>query len=100
MSTLVVVLVLLSLARLARLIAIDEISAPLRQRVVDRKPSGQLAYLVTCPWCVSVHLWPLVALVVFVGAPVADPWLWVALLTFSGSLVAGLAVTVEDRLDR
>lgn len=99
MSTLIVVLVVLSLARLARLITIDEISAPLRQRVVDRKPTGQLAYLVTCPWCVSIWLFPFAAVVAFV-VETTDPWLWTALLTFSGSLLAGLAVTVEDRLDR
>jgi hypothetical protein len=40
--------------RLTRLVVGDEITAPLRERISNAAPEGRLAYLLTCPWCVSV----------------------------------------------
>lgn len=44
----------LAVHRLTRLTVEDEVTAPLRQRVLDAAPEGRLAYFLTCPWCVSV----------------------------------------------
>lgn len=40
--------------RLTRLVTEDEILRPWRERLTAAAPTGRLAYLVTCPWCVSV----------------------------------------------
>lgn len=45
----------LAVHRLTRLATADEVTAPLRERVTDAAPEGRLAYLATCPWCVSVY---------------------------------------------
>lgn len=101
MSTLVVVLVCLSIWRLARLVAVDEITRPLRERVINRfGVDGQIAYLVTCLWCVSPYIGAVVSTVAVLVVGATDPWLWVALLTATGSLVSGIGQSIEDRLDR
>jgi hypothetical protein len=41
--------------RLTRLVIEDEVTAPLRDAAYARlKPGGKLAYLLSCPWCVSI----------------------------------------------
>ncbi len=40
--------------RITKLIVEDEISRPIREAVAERWPDSRLAYLVTCPYCVSV----------------------------------------------
>lgn len=104
MSTTIVVLLVLALWRFARLLSIDEISRPLRERIAGRKPDGQVAYLVTCPWCISIWCgWLLVVPTVLLATDLGF-WidgLWLSLLlVLAGSLVAGFGTTVEDRLDR
>jgi hypothetical protein len=39
--------------RLARLVTEDEITRPLREKILERSNGGRLAYFITCPWCVS-----------------------------------------------
>jgi len=46
----------LAVHRLTRLAVEDEITRPLRERITDAAPDGRLAYLVTCPWCVSMWI--------------------------------------------
>lgn len=46
----------LAVHRLTRLVAVDEVTAPLRASVSGRNPEGRLAYLLSCPWCVSVYV--------------------------------------------
>jgi hypothetical protein len=95
--TLPIVLALLAIWRLARLLIVDEITRPLREAVIARG-GDKLAYLVTCPWCISVWVgWPLLL------GPIYFPDNRVLLLVnaaLAGSLAAGLGQTVEDRLDR
>ena len=97
--TLLVVLALVASWRLARLLAIDEIFRPAREKIVGRfGEDGQIAYLITCPWCISV--WssiPVAGLVVWFPDNRA---VWAALLVLSGSGIAGIMQSVEDRLDR
>lgn len=40
--------------RITRLVVEDEITRPMREAVAERWPESKLAYLVTCPYCVSV----------------------------------------------
>lgn len=47
--------------RLTKLILEDEITAPIRDRVLSKFPpeSTKIGYLLTCPWCVSMYMAPL-----------------------------------------
>jgi hypothetical protein len=96
--TLLVFLVLLSAWRLARLAAVDEITRPLRQRIVNWSDGGPVGYLVTCSWCVSIWTTGLAA------APAVffpdNRFVLIGLLVLAGSAFAGIMQTVEDRLDR
>lgn len=40
--------------RITNLVVEDEISRPIREAITERWPDSRLAYLVTCPYCVSV----------------------------------------------
>lgn len=40
--------------RLARLVTEDEITAEIRERILERSSGGKLGYFITCPWCVSM----------------------------------------------
>lgn len=96
--TLPVVLSLLAIWRLARLVAVDEITRPIREGIANR--SDWLGYLVTCPWCISIWLAPLIAVPTVMAIGVADPAWWAILLVLCGSGVAGIMQSIEDRLDR
>jgi hypothetical protein len=107
--TLLVVLTVLTVARVARLITVDRISQRLRDRLAgitrdaDGNPVGLprrplVAYLVTCPWCVSVYFAPFAA-----AATVWWPTnraVWIVMLAGAASWVAGIAAGIEDALDR
>lgn len=55
MSPLVVVLTLGLAARITRVLTVDRISYPIRQRIVVwLGPDNWFAYLVTCPWCLGL----------------------------------------------
>lgn len=95
MSTTLVVLTVLAIWRLARIVTVDEVAKPLRQWVDAR--SSFWGYMVSCPWCFSVYLSP------FVLIPVWWPdnrFVIAAVIALTASGVAGLLVTIEDRLDR
>lgn len=56
-----------AVARLTRLLVVDEVTKPARQTLVRRLPEGSpWAYLLFCRWCMSV----------WVAFPVAAAW-WV-----------------------
>lgn len=98
MNALLAVLTVATIWRAARLAAVDEVTRPLRERIAARNPTGHFAYLVSCPWCVSVWLAPPIA-----AAAVCAPdnrVVWVVGLSAAGSLAAGMGQTIEDRLDR
>lgn len=59
------VMVVFAVARVVRIIAVDEIFRPVRQWFAQRLPEGSLlVYLVFCRWCLSV----------WVSVPVASLW--------------------------
>lgn len=76
--------------RLTRLVTSDELTRPLRERLVDRNPDGRLAYLAGCPWCTS--MWAGLAVA---AARRYAPRAWQPLaFALAASTVTGL---VEDR---
>lgn len=87
---LIVVLGALSTARLTRLVTADQLTEPLRRRVIQRvQEGGHLEYLVSCAWCASV----------WIGFPVAlalTPWLAGALHVHG--LLAALALVYGQAL--
>lgn len=56
MDLITLLIAALATARITRLITRDEITHPARRRVLKHlKPTGMLAYLIVCDWCVSVY---------------------------------------------
>jgi hypothetical protein len=74
--------------RLTRLVVDDEISRPLREAVHRRWPDSKAAYLVDCPYCVSV--WAGVA------AAVMPKWLACSLAFSAGTLGAKWLAEVTE----
>lgn len=96
MSFILLLLALGSTWRLARLFTVDEITRPLRDRIA--RVNDWWAYLITCPWCLSIWLAPLPAwLAVYYGD---NRVVLVALVALTSSLAAGMGQVTEDRLDR
>jgi hypothetical protein len=90
---LLAVIYALATYRLTRLVVVDSITGPLRERVWRTRPphESRLGYLLTCPWCTSV--WAASALVLFGSiAPVTD----VVALVLALSAVAGLLAARAD----
>ncbi len=85
----------LAVARLARLVTVDEITAPLRREVAKR--GDTLAYFITCPWCVSVWIAPVVGWAVLWHS--ANRGVWLVLVALAFSWTAGMSQVVEDRID-
>jgi hypothetical protein len=81
----------LAVYRATRLVVADEVTRPAREAIVLNTPDSRLAYLVTCPWCVSVWAavaWAgLVAAAPAVAAPVGAALAW--------SAVSGLLSSLE-----
>lgn len=94
MQTLTLVLTVLAVARVTRLINSDRITQAPRDAVVRRlDPDGLTAYLIFCPWCVSVYTG---------AAGAAAWWAWgdtriftAAVLALAASHVAGMLAGLE-----
>lgn len=94
MQTLTLVLTLLAVARVTRLINADRITEAPRNALVRRlDPEGLAAYMVFCPWCVSVYTG---------AAGAAAWWAWgetrvftAAVAALAASHVAGLLAGLE-----
>lgn len=85
MRPLVLLVAALACYRATLLVTADEITRPWRERVTER--AGRLAYLVDCPWCVSMYLAP-----VAVASALAwgDGWgWWLAAGSLAASAITG-----------
>jgi len=89
-------LAFLACYRMTRLVTADEITKPLRIWAVTK--SQRVGYLMSCDWCLSIWLAPLVAIPVTLW-PNSKP-LQALLLWLSLSAVAGLVSVIEGRLER
>lgn len=101
MTPFVFLLLTLSVWRFTHLVVEDTfpLVAKPRQQIIDRKPEGNLAYLLGCTYCSSV--WVAVAHVaaydfLLGGTSVSVPFATAAAM----SILAAFAETVVDWLDR
>jgi hypothetical protein len=87
---------LLAFARLVVLICADMITARPRDAVVEAlKERGHhmLAYLLLCPWCLSI--WLAIPAAPIIYAYGESPWLFVPALGFACSAAAGALARVK-----
>lgn len=84
MSALAWVLTFGAVWRLTLLVVADEITRPGREWATDHIHSDRLDYLLTCPWCASLHVAPVV---VGSGLAWANGWGW---QLAAGSLTASV----------
>jgi hypothetical protein len=91
---LVALILILANYRLARLATVDQITAPLRERIWKRfPPSTQFGYLWTCMWCTSV--WTAILLVLcYILIPVPTTII-AAILALSAAV--GILDTVVEK---
>lgn len=89
MSTwLLVALVIGAVVRLTRLLTADKISEPIRDRVDRRYGEDSMrAYFVTCDYCVSMYLSPIVATVAVLWGD--NRVIVIALIALTASYVTG-----------
>ena len=67
----VLLVAVLSVARLTRIVTIDQIFAPVRDAVRGRLGAdSQITYLLFCPWCFSIWVGAAVGSVLWWGTPV------------------------------
>lgn len=86
----------LAVYRLTKLVNDDEITADIRDKLLERfhPEDTKIGYLITCPWCVSIYMGAAVALAREV-AP--RPWR-VASRALAFSAVAGLTSLLTEKL--
>jgi len=87
---------LLAFARLVVLITMDMITARPRDAVVEAlkaRKHNMLAYLLLCPWCVSIWLALPAAPIIYAYGD--SPWLYVPALALALSAAAGALARVK-----
>jgi hypothetical protein len=86
----------LAVYRVWRIIAVDQITEPIRARIIFRTSRlwDWIADLITCPWCLGFHLSGIAA-VAYVGA-LGLSWWWVVLLWPAVSCVVGFLGKLDD----
>jgi Protein of unknown function (DUF1360) len=87
---------LLAFARLVVLITADMITARPREAVVDalkERKRNFLAYMLLCPWCISV--WLAIPAAPIIYAYGDSPWLFVPALALALSAAAGSLARVK-----
>lgn len=73
----------LGTARLTRLLTADQLTLPLRRRVLQAvQEGGRLEYLISCAWCTSMHVGALTAAAVIGACPQLRPSAAVGFLTW------------------
>ena len=84
-NVLVLVVLILAVARLTRLITTDQITLPLRTFVIRKYgEESKTAYLIFCPWCVSIWVSAPLTAMTFLVPHWWDwiEWTWYGVLTF------------------
>jgi hypothetical protein len=83
----------LAVVRLTGLVVEDDITEPIREWVLDRVPEdGKLAYLLTCPWCVSIYLGTAAALLAWWHS--SNPAVMLPAMALAFSQVAGMTASI------
>ena len=95
---------LIVVARVTRLITIDQITQPLRGALIDRfGEKSQITYLFHCPWCMSIWIAGMLAPVLWWATPVGDtltgeginPWMFVPAFVLVASWWTGVTRRLE-----
>lgn len=95
MSPLVTILTIGLIIRATRLLVADQITYPIRARIVVRLgPDHPLAVLVTCSWCMSVWVGASIAAAAYFWAD-TRVWFFIALAA-TASLLTGWAANWLD----
>jgi len=95
-SSMLYLIYLLAFARIVVLLTRDAILDKPRDRFVEaliERKRGSLAYLVTCPWCLSIWLAIPAAPVIYAYGQ--TPWLFVPALGLAASAAAGILGRVK-----
>lgn len=91
---LLVVLAIGAIMRLTRLVTADALTEPIRERLIARwGEDAKRSYLITCDYCASMYLAPVVATVVVLWPD--NRVVIIVLLALTASLVAGLVAAHE-----
>ena len=81
--------------RLVRLIQVDSIFEKQREQLIIKYGDRKIAELLTCPWCLGVHVGAAVAL-----ARAIAPRIWgIAAAGLASSAGAGVITGLVDRLE-
>jgi hypothetical protein len=92
-NAIALVVMALAVARLTGLITEDKITEGLRSALFDRiDEDGKLAYLITCPWCVSIYLAIPAAVLVWWHAD--NPVAMIPAIVLAFSQVAGMLASI------
>lgn len=84
----------LAVARVTRLVNQDKITEAPRNAILRRLPDDSLlAYLLLCPWCVSVYVAPPAAVLAWLWGD--SPWVWVPAAALAMSYVTGWLASHE-----
>ena len=88
------VLAALAVWRVTLLVVADEITRPAREALLRRWAGGRVDYLLSCPWCASIWVAPVV-----VGSGLAwgDGWGWqLGAASLGFSALAGLLSSIAS----
>ena len=93
MNAVALVVMALAVARLTGLVTEDKITEDLRGWLLDRiDEDSKLAYLITCPWCVSIYLAIPAAALVWWHAD--NPVAMIPALMLAFSQIAGMLASI------
>ena len=83
-----------AIVRLTRLVTADYITAPVRERLIARwGEDSKRAYLLTCDYCASIYIGPVVATVAVVWP--TNRVIIIVLLALTASFIAGYIAVHE-----
>jgi hypothetical protein len=78
-----------AVVRLSRLVTADYITHPIRDRLIERwGEDAKRSYLITCDYCASVYIAPVVSLVAVLWGD--NRVVIIALLALTASFIAGI----------
>jgi hypothetical protein len=91
---LLVLLVIGATMRATRLVTADKISEPIRERLIERwGEESQRAYLITCDYCASMYVAPVIATVAVLWPD--NRVIIIGLIALTASFVAGYVAAHE-----
>jgi uncharacterized membrane protein len=88
MSWMTLVLAIGSVARITRMITTDRIFERARDWLLDRiNPHGMITYMLSCPWCISIYVGSVGAVVMYRYG--GEPCVTVPAIALTASYITG-----------